>query len=89
MASQKVDEILRRFRTLFSLWVDPSKIDQLSIKPTIDERGILLEITGPRDVLAMIIGRKGSTINAVRRIGKVIGASLGASISIKVHTPRG
>jgi len=88
MTTPKVKEIENRLRSLFSLWVDPSKVAQLSLTSTVDERGVLVEITGPREVLAMIIGRKGSTINAVRRIGKVIGASLGASVSIKVHTPR-
>lgn len=88
VSSSKLAELEKRFRTLFSLWIDSSKVDQLSIKSTIDERGVLVEITGPREVLAMIIGKKGSTINAVRRIGKVIGSSLGAAVSIKVHTPR-
>ncbi len=88
MTSQKIAELEKRFRTLFSLWIDPAKVDQLSIKSNIDERGVLVEITGPREVLAMIIGRKGSTINAIRKIGKVIGASLGAAVSIKVNSPR-
>ncbi|MER3406937.1 MAG: hypothetical protein C4278_00690 [Patescibacteria group bacterium] len=86
--SDKLKELEKRFRTLFSLWVDSSKVDQLEIKANVDERGVLVKITGPREILAMIIGRKGSTINAVRRIGKVIGASLGAAVSIKVDTPR-
>lgn len=88
MSDNKVVAIEQRLRTLFSLWVDSSKVNQLVFNSRIDERGVLVEITGPREVLAMIIGRKGSTINAVRRIGKVIGASLGAAVSIKVNTPR-
>jgi len=86
--AEKIKAIEERLRTLFSLWVDPSKINQLTFNSRVDERGVLVEITGPREVLAMIIGRKGSTINAVRKIGRVIGASVGAAVSIKVNTPR-
>ncbi len=86
--SEKLKEIEKRLRTLFSLWVDPQKVDQLEIKTNIDERGVLVEITGPRDVLSLIIGKKGSTINAVRKIVKSIGGSVGAAISLKVHSPK-
>ncbi len=86
--SEKLKEIERRLRTLFSLWVDPQKVEQLNIKTNVDERGVLVEITGPKEVLALIIGRKGSTINAVRRIAKSIGGAIGAAISLKVNTPR-
>lgn len=86
--SEKLKEIEKRLRTLFSLWVDPSKVDQLEIKTNVDERGVLVEITGPREVLSLIIGRKGSTINAVRKIAKSIGGAVGAAISLKVNTPR-
>lgn len=86
--SEKLKEIEKRLQALFSLWVDPSKVDKLEIKTNVDERGVLVEITGPREVLSLIIGKKGSTINAVRRIAKCIGASLGAAISLKVNTPR-
>jgi predicted RNA-binding protein YlqC (UPF0109 family) len=86
--SDKLQEIEKRLRTLFSLWVDPSKVDQLQIKAEVDERGVLVDITGPKDVLGLIIGKKGSTINAVRKITKSIGGSVGAAISLKVNTPK-
>lgn len=86
--SEKLKEIETKLRTLFSLWVDPQKVAQLQIKTGVDERGVLVEITGPKEVLSLIIGKKGSTINAVRRIAKSIGGSLGAAISLKVNTPR-
>ncbi|GBD34664.1 hypothetical protein HRbin35_00401 [bacterium HR35] len=86
--ADKIKAIEEKLRTLFSLWVDSSKVNQLMFNSRVDERGVLVEITGPREVLAMIIGRKGSTINAVRKIGRVIGASVGAAVSIKVNTPR-
>jgi len=89
MSSEKLKLLEEKFRSLFSLWVDPLKVNQLVFNFKVDERGVLMEITGPKEVLAIIIGKKGATINAVRRIGKVIGASVGAALSIKVNTPRG
>lgn len=86
--SEKLREIEKRLRTLFSLWVEQSKVDQLEIKANVDERGVLVEITGPKEVLSLIIGKKGSTINAVRKIVKSIGGAIGAAISLKVHSPR-
>lgn len=84
----KLAEVEKRLRTLFSLWVDSSKVDQLKVDTKVDERGVLVEITGPKDVLSLIIGKKGSTINAVRKITKSIGGAVGAAISIKVNTPQ-
>ncbi len=85
---EKLREIEKRLRTLFSLWVDPQKVEQLEIKANVDERGVLVEITGPKDVLSLIIGKKGSTINAIRRIAKSIGGAVGAAIALKVNTPK-
>lgn len=84
----KLAEVEKRLRSLFSLWVDPSKVAQLDIKANVDERGVLVEVTGPKEVLSLIIGKKGSTINAVRKITKSIGGAIGAAISIKVNTPQ-
>lgn len=84
----KLREIESRLRTLFSLWVDPKKVEELQIKANVDERGVLVEITGPKDVLSLIIGKRGSTINAVRKIAKSIGGALKAAISLKVNTPK-
>ena len=86
--SEKLKEIEKRLRTLFSLWIDPINVDKLDIKSNIDEKGVLIEITGPKEVLSLIIGKKGSTINAVRKITKSIGGSIGAAISLKVNTPK-
>lgn len=84
--SEKLEEIKRRLHKLFSLWVDESKIKQLEIDAKIDERGVLIEVNGPREVLALVIGKKGQTVNAVRQILKAIGGAIGAAISLKVQT---
>ncbi len=84
--SEKLEEIKNRLKKLFSLWVDESKVNQLEIEAKIDERGVLVEVNGPKEVLSLIIGRKGQTVNAVRQILKSIGGALGAAISLKVQT---
>jgi predicted RNA-binding protein YlqC (UPF0109 family) len=86
--SDKIKEVENKLRTLFSLWIDPEKVAKLEIQGNVDERGLLVEITGPKEVLSLIIGKKGSTINAVRKITKSIGGAMGAVISLKVNTPR-
>lgn len=86
--ADKMEEIEKRLRSLFSLWINPEKVKTLEIKTSLDERGVLVEVTGPREVLSLIIGKKGSTVSAVRKILKSIGGAVGASISLKVHTPR-
>lgn len=84
--SAKIEEIKSRIKNLFSLWVDENKINQLEIDAKLDERGVLVEINGPQDVLSLIIGKRGQTVNAVRQILKSIGGALGAAISLKVQT---
>jgi predicted RNA-binding protein YlqC (UPF0109 family) len=84
--SEKLEEIKSRIKKLISLWVDEEKVKQLEIDAKIDERGVLVEINGPREVLSLVIGRKGQTVNAVRQILKSIGGALGAAISLKVQT---
>jgi len=84
--SEKLEEIKNRLRKLFSLWVDENKVNQLQIEAKIDERGVLVEVNGPREVLALIIGKRGQTVNAVRQILKSIGGAIGAAISLKVQT---
>lgn len=84
--SDKLEEIKNRLRKLFSLWIDESKVHQLNIEAKIDERGVLVEINGPKEILSLVIGRKGQTVNAVRQILKSIGGAIGAAISLKVQT---
>ncbi|GIW65668.1 MAG: hypothetical protein KatS3mg094_187 [Candidatus Parcubacteria bacterium] len=84
--SGKVEEIKSRIKKLFSLWVDENKINQLEIDAKLDERGVLVEVNGPQEILSLIIGKRGQTVNAVRQILKSIGGALGAAISLKVQT---
>lgn len=86
--SGKLEEIKNRIVSLLSLWIDPEKVKTLDIRVNLDERGVLVEITGPKDVLSLVIGKKGSTVAAIRKILKSIGGALKASISLKVNTPR-
>jgi predicted RNA-binding protein YlqC (UPF0109 family) len=84
--SDKLAEIKSRIKKLFSLWIDENKVEQLDIETKIDERGVLIEVNGPKEILSLVIGRKGQTVNAIRQILKSIGGSVGAAISLKVQT---
>jgi len=84
--SDKLADIKSRIKKLFSLWIDENKVDQLDIETKIDERGVLVEINGPKEVLSLVIGKKGQTVNAIRQILKSIGGAVGAAISLKVQT---
>ena len=84
--TDKIDEIKGKLKKLLSLWIEPEKVDQLEIEAKIDEKGVLIEVNGPQEVLSLIIGKGGLTVNAVRTILKSVGGSIGAAISLKVQT---
>lgn len=76
---QKVlEEILR------SLVNNP---DALQITRKIDEMGVLLSIKAHPQDIAIIIGKKGSTINAIKHIIKAVGKKHFARVNIKVEEP--
>jgi len=82
----KIEEIKDKLKKLLCLWIEPEKVGQLEIEAKIDEKGALVEVNGPKEVLSLIIGKKGQTVNAVRAILKSIGGAVGAAISLKVQT---
>ena len=61
--------------------------EDVRIEKTIDDMGILLTLhVNPRD-MGVLLGRKGETITAIRKIMKPVGFKHGSRISIKVHDP--
>ena len=84
--SDKIQDIIERLKKLLSLWIDLAQIDQLEIESKVDEKGVLIEINGPKEVLSLIIGKSGQTVNAIRTILKSMGGAMGAAISLKVQT---
>lgn len=84
--SDKTGEIKERLQKLLSLWIDETKVKELEIDTKLDEKGVLVEINGPQEVLSLIIGKNGQTVNAIRTILKSMGGALQAAISLKVQT---
>jgi len=63
--------------------------DAVKVVRTIDERGVLLTVSlNPKDA-GLLIGTKGSVINSIRTLTRVIGIRSGEKISIKVEEPLG
>jgi predicted RNA-binding protein YlqC (UPF0109 family) len=83
---EKTAVIKEKLKKLLSLWIDEKKVEELIIETKLDEKGVLVEINGPQEVLSLIIGKSGQTVNAIRTILKSIGGSLQAAISLKVQT---
>lgn len=84
--SDKIGEIKEKLQNLLSLWIEPEKVETLEIETKLDEKGVLIEINGPQEVLSLVIGKNGQTVNAIRTILKSVGGAIGAAISLKVQT---
>ncbi|MEK7673642.1 MAG: KH domain-containing protein [Patescibacteria group bacterium] len=84
--TEKTVEIKEKLKKLLSLWIEESRVEELDIATKLDEKGVLVEVNGPQEVLSLIIGKNGQTVNAIRTILKSVGGSLQAAISLKVQT---
>ena len=61
--------------------------EDVKVERTVDEMGVLLTIkVNPADV-GIVIGRKGSTIQAIRTLVKIVGLKNRARINLKVEQP--
>ncbi|MDP4001090.1 MAG: KH domain-containing protein [bacterium] len=65
------------------------KPEKVEIKRTLDKKGVLLELTVDPEDVGKIIGKRGSTVNAVRTLLRVLGAKHDARFSLKVNEPEG
>jgi hypothetical protein len=63
------------------------KPEAVSIKRTIDERGVLLELTVDPEDMGKIIGRAGATAKAIRTLLRVLGAKHDARFNLKIVEP--
>ena len=66
-----------------------SKPDQVEVKRTIDERGVLIELKVDAEDMGTIIGKEGRTAKALRTILRVIGAKNNARVNLKIVEPEG
>ncbi|MFC2448003.1 MAG: KH domain-containing protein [Candidatus Nanoperiomorbus sp.] len=58
--------------------------DQVSVKRTEDDRGILLELSVAPDDLGRVIGRRGATAQSLRNILRALGAKNDARYNLKI-----
>lgn len=66
-----------------------TKPEKVEVKRTIDEMGVLLELTVDKDDMAVIIGKEGRTAKAIRTLLRVIGAKNDARVNLKIVEPEG
>lgn len=64
-----------------------NKPDSICITRTIDERGVLYVITVDDSDIARVIGKEGSTAQAIRLLLKVVGYKYGVKASMKIDVP--
>ncbi|MCL5093895.1 MAG: KH domain-containing protein [Patescibacteria group bacterium] len=63
--------------------------DKVQINRTVDEMGVLLELTVDKSDMAVIIGKEGKTVNAIRTLLRVLGAKNNARVNLKIIEPEG
>lgn len=66
-----------------------SRPESLVLEHTTDERGSLLTITAHGDDMGRLIGKAGSTANALRSLLRQYGALVQKHISVKINDPIG
>lgn len=63
--------------------------DKVRVKRTIDERGVLLELTVDPADMGKVIGKEGRTAKAIRTLLRVLGAQNDARVNLKIIEPEG
>lgn len=63
--------------------------NDVTIKRTVDEMGVLLTLAVHKDDMGKIIGRSGATAKAIRTILRVVGMKNEARVNLKIEEPEG
>lgn len=63
--------------------------DKVEIKRTVDERGVLLELTVDPEDMGKIIGKAGATAKSIRTLLRVLGAKDDARYNLKIVDQEG
>lgn len=58
--------------------------DEVEVKRTVDERGVLLELTVAPDDLGRVIGKRGSGAQAIRTLLRALGTKNDARYNLKI-----
>lgn len=63
--------------------------DGVQIKRTIDEKGVLLELTVDQEDLGRVIGKRGATAQSIRTLLRALGTKNEARYNLKIVDPEG
>jgi predicted RNA-binding protein YlqC (UPF0109 family) len=63
--------------------------DSVSTKRTVDEMGVLIELTVDAQDMGQIIGKEGRTAKSLRTLLRVLGAKNNARVNLKIIEPEG
>ena len=63
--------------------------DDIKIKRTVDEMGVLMSLDVHPDDMGKVIGRSGNTAKAIRILLRVVGMKNNARINLKINEPLG
>lgn len=85
MAAKEKDQAFLEY-VVTQLVDNPDKVD---IKRTVDERGVLLELTVDPEDMGKIIGKAGATAKSIRTLLRVLGAKDDARYNLKIIEPEG
>ncbi len=63
--------------------------DKVVVDRKVDEMGVLLSLkVAPQD-MGLIVGRQGSTANAIRTLLRIVGIRNNARVNLKIEEPEG
>lgn len=65
------------------------KPEKVVTKRTVDEMGVLIELTVDKEDMGVIIGKEGKTAKAIRTLLRVLGAKNDARVNLKIVEPEG
>lgn len=63
--------------------------DDIKIKRTVDEMGVLMTLDVHPDDMGKVIGRSGNTAKAIRVLLRVVGMKNNSRINLKINEPAG
>ena len=63
--------------------------EDVKIKRTVDEMGVLLSLDLNREDMGKIIGRSGNTAKSLRTLLRVVGMKNNARVNLKINEPAG
>ena len=65
------------------------KPEAVKVNRTVDEMGVLIELSVDKDDMGVIIGKEGKTAKAIRTLLRVLGAKNDARVNLKIVEPEG